>query len=246
MLGLAMFSSPVMAQTHRQKPDPCKDTSNMTQGGINDCAVKELHKAELKLEKLLNQLGIRKDSAEQKAWEAYRDAQLAAIYPQEDISSYGSVWSVYPMCLAILKKTLTEGRIRDRSPSHRTYTKSAVMRSNFSSISQGRGTNDVSVSAKATLCSRSTSANFASSHFLFLISTANLWSVGSFFRKGASTARKLSCFGNFHLSNTGNWKTIGPSFGPRISIVLTNSSNSESQSTNAFSCVMICGTLTEN
>ena len=113
MLGLAMFSSPVMAQTHRQKPDPCKDTSNMTQGGINDCAVKELHKAELKLEKLLNQLGIRKDSAEQKAWEAYRDAQLAAIYPQEDISSYGSVWSVYPMCLAILKKTLTEGRIRD-------------------------------------------------------------------------------------------------------------------------------------
>jgi uncharacterized protein YecT (DUF1311 family) len=110
MLGLAIFSSPMMAQTHRQNPDPCKDTSNMTQGAMNDCAVKELHKAELKLERLLNQLEIRKDSPEQKAWEAYRDAQLAAIYPQEDISSYGSV---YPMCLAILKKTLTEGRIRD-------------------------------------------------------------------------------------------------------------------------------------
>jgi hypothetical protein len=53
-----MFSSPMMAQTHRQKPEPCKDTSNMTQSEMNDCAVKELHKAELKLEGLLKQLGI--------------------------------------------------------------------------------------------------------------------------------------------------------------------------------------------
>jgi len=110
ILGLLMFSSPMTAQTHRQKADPCKDTSNMTQGEMNDCAVRELHKAESKLERLLNQLGITKDSPEQKAWEAYRNAQLAAIYPQEDISSYGSV---YPTCLSILKKTLTEGRIRD-------------------------------------------------------------------------------------------------------------------------------------
>lgn len=110
MLGLVLFSSPIMAQTHRRKPDPCRDTSNMTQGGLNECAVKGLHKAELKLERLLNQLGIRRDSPEQKTWEAYRDAQLAALYPQEDTSSYGSV---YPMCLAILKTTLTEGRIRD-------------------------------------------------------------------------------------------------------------------------------------
>ena len=82
----------------------------MTQGEMSACAAKDLNKAELKLERLLKQLGIGRDSPEQKAWEAYRDAQLSAIYPQEDISSYGSV---YPMCLAILKKTLTEGRIRD-------------------------------------------------------------------------------------------------------------------------------------
>ena len=55
----------------------------MTQGGMNECAVQELHKAELKLGRLLNQLGIRRDSPEQKAWEAYRDAQLAALYPQD-------------------------------------------------------------------------------------------------------------------------------------------------------------------
>lgn len=109
-LGLLMFASPMAAQTHRQKPGPCKDTSNMTQGEMSACAAKDLNKAELKLERLLKQLGIGRDSPEQKAWEAYRDAQLSAIYPQEDISSYGSV---YPMCLAILKKTLTEGRIRD-------------------------------------------------------------------------------------------------------------------------------------
>ena len=77
---------------------------------MNDCALKDLHETELKLERLLKQLGLAPNSPEQKAWEAYRDAQLAALYPQEDISSYGSV---YPMCFAILKKALTEGRIRD-------------------------------------------------------------------------------------------------------------------------------------
>lgn len=103
--------SPLMkAQTRVQRPDPCSDTSKMSQAEMSDCAVKELQKTELKLEKLLKDLGIRRDSPEQKAWETYRDAQLAALYPKENMSSYGSV---YPMCLAILKRALTEGRIRD-------------------------------------------------------------------------------------------------------------------------------------
>jgi uncharacterized protein YecT (DUF1311 family) len=105
-----MFSSSMVAQTHRPKPDPCKGTSKMTQSELNECAGKELHKAELKLEELLKHLGIGQDSPEQKAWEAYRDAQLAALYPKEDISNCGSG---YPMCFAILRKALTEGRIRD-------------------------------------------------------------------------------------------------------------------------------------
>ena len=109
-LGLLMFSSTLAAQTHRQNPDPCKDTSKMGQTELNACAGKELQNAELKLEKLLKQLGISKDDPAQRAWEAYRDAQLAVLYPQENISSYGSVYS---MCIAILKKSLTEGRIRD-------------------------------------------------------------------------------------------------------------------------------------
>ncbi len=82
----------------------------MGQQEMNVRAVKALQRAEQKLKTVLKQLGIAPDSPEQKAWEAYREAQLAAIYPPDDISSYGSV---YPMCLAILKKALTEGRIRD-------------------------------------------------------------------------------------------------------------------------------------
>jgi uncharacterized protein YecT (DUF1311 family) len=109
-LGLLVSSSFVAAQTHRDKPDPCKGTSNMTQGQMNECALRDLQRTELRMERLLKQLGIAPDSPEQKAWQAYRDAQLAALYPPEDISSSASV---YPMCLAMLKKTLTEGRIRD-------------------------------------------------------------------------------------------------------------------------------------
>ena len=104
MLGLLMFARPMIAQARRRKPDPCKDTSNMTQGELNECALKDLHKAETILEGLLKDLRITQDSPEQSAWEAYRDAQLAALYPPQDISSYGSV---PPMCLAILKKKLT-------------------------------------------------------------------------------------------------------------------------------------------
>jgi len=109
-LGLLLSRSAIQAQAHREKPDPCKDTSNITQREMNDCAVKELRKVEGNMERLLKQLGIAADSPEQKAWEAYRDAQLAALYPPGDTSNYGST---YPMCIAILRKTLIEGRIRD-------------------------------------------------------------------------------------------------------------------------------------
>jgi uncharacterized protein YecT (DUF1311 family) len=108
MLGLLVSSCPAMGQTHKQKLDPCNDTSHMTQAQMNDCALKKLHEMEFKLERLLKQLRIGPNSLEQRAWEAYRDAQLAALYPPGDTSNYGSV---YPMCLAILKQSLTEGRI---------------------------------------------------------------------------------------------------------------------------------------
>jgi hypothetical protein len=77
-----------------------------------------------------------------------------------------------------------------RSPSQRTYAKSAVIGSSFSNHCAGRGIHDWSIRASAMPASRSASANCGTSQFLFLISTANLWSFGNFFRKGRRRARK--------------------------------------------------------
>lgn len=107
-LAFWALSTPMWAQAAKTRTDPC--ASAATQAELTSCAARDLAKSEAKLKKLLGSLGIAADSPEQRAWEAYRDAQLAAIYPPTDISAYGSV---YPMCLAILKKRLTDGRIRD-------------------------------------------------------------------------------------------------------------------------------------
>jgi uncharacterized protein YecT (DUF1311 family) len=109
-----MSSIFAVAQNRHIEIDPCKNSPKMTQADMNDCAGRELRKAEADLEKILKDLGIRKDSPEQKAWGTYRDAQLAALYPElpaeKIIPEYGSV---YPMCYAGLKTKLTHGRIRD-------------------------------------------------------------------------------------------------------------------------------------
>jgi uncharacterized protein YecT (DUF1311 family) len=93
------------------KTDSCSQTAN-TQSDLNECAGKELQQAEARLAALLKRLRIDANSPEEKAWEAYRDAQLKAIYLPvgNERVEYGSV---YPMCLATLKKKLTESRIRD-------------------------------------------------------------------------------------------------------------------------------------
>jgi uncharacterized protein YecT (DUF1311 family) len=93
------------------KPDSCSQTAT-TQTDLSQCAGKELQQAEARLAVLLKRLGIDSNSPEEKAWEAYRDAQLKAIYPpvSDERAEYGSV---YPMCWATLKKKLTESRIRD-------------------------------------------------------------------------------------------------------------------------------------
>jgi uncharacterized protein YecT (DUF1311 family) len=110
-LALALLASPLTPQARRQTPDPCKDTSHLDQRGLNRCAAQDMNSAEQKMERLLKRLGIAPDSPEQKAWVAYRDAQIAALYPpNEDVRDYGTV---YPMCMALLRKTLAESRIRD-------------------------------------------------------------------------------------------------------------------------------------
>jgi uncharacterized protein YecT (DUF1311 family) len=111
-LALYLFSGSLTAQMPSKGVDSCSQSANATQTDMNQCTAKELQKAESRLAAVLKELGIDRNSPEQKAWEAYRDAQLKAIYPptDNDIAEYGSA---YPMCLATVKKRLTEGRIRD-------------------------------------------------------------------------------------------------------------------------------------
>jgi uncharacterized protein YecT (DUF1311 family) len=99
------------SSTSPAKAQSCSQTAN-TQMDLNECAGKELKQAEARLAALLKRLGIDPNSPEEKAWEAYRDAQLKAIYPPvaDERAEYGSI---YPMCVVTLKRKLTEGHIRD-------------------------------------------------------------------------------------------------------------------------------------
>ena len=119
-IGVALFltAGSVTARTPSSAPpmpttkaESCSQTAK-TQTDLSQCAGQELQQAEARLAAVLKRLGIDSNSAEEKAWEAYRDAQLKAIYPpvNDERAEYGSV---YPMCWAILKKKLTESRIRD-------------------------------------------------------------------------------------------------------------------------------------
>jgi uncharacterized protein YecT (DUF1311 family) len=107
----AQTPAPKAPSTSSAKAESCSQTAT-TQMDLNECAGKELKQAEAQLAALLKKLGIEANSAEEKAWEAYRDAQLKAIYPPvaDERAEYGSI---YPMCLATLRRKLTESRIRD-------------------------------------------------------------------------------------------------------------------------------------
>jgi uncharacterized protein YecT (DUF1311 family) len=107
----AQTPAPKASSTSPAKAQSCSQTAN-TQMDLNECAGKELKQAEARLAALLKRLGIDPNSPEEKAWEAYRDAQLKAIYPPvaNERAEYGSI---YPMCVVTLKRKLTEGHIRD-------------------------------------------------------------------------------------------------------------------------------------
>src|ERR1700722_17724959 len=116
LMAASMTAQTLSPEASSKAPSPAKAQScsqtAKTQTDLSDCAGKELKQAEARLAALLKKLGIDPNSPEEKAWEAYRDAQLKAIYPpvSDERAEYGSI---YPMCWATLKKKLTESRIRD-------------------------------------------------------------------------------------------------------------------------------------
>jgi len=89
-----------------------------TQTGMNETAGKQLKAAEAEMQESLGRITLRaKDNPSavaklrnaQDAWETYRDAQLAAMWPGA-AAGYGSV---QPMCVAFAKAALTEARTRE-------------------------------------------------------------------------------------------------------------------------------------
>ncbi len=98
----------------------CADEA-LTQDGMNECYKSTLKDTERRLnsiyDKVLNKnqddpVFMQKFKAAQNAWAAYRDAQLAALYPhaEEEPQYYGSV---YRMCYYIERQQLTTARIKE-------------------------------------------------------------------------------------------------------------------------------------
>ncbi|HYP52270.1 MAG TPA: lysozyme inhibitor LprI family protein [Pyrinomonadaceae bacterium] len=117
--ALVLCASLVMlapAQRRRPRRD-CYDTAQ-TQAAMNQCAAKELEQADAELNRVYRQLleankedrlFVEKMTQAERAWVAFRDAQMDALYPPVDNppASYGSV---FPMCYGRAKAKLTRER----------------------------------------------------------------------------------------------------------------------------------------
>ncbi len=93
-------------------------SSAQTQGQMNDEACRKYQQAEAEMNRVYKQVlaeyksettFIKKLGAAQRAWLAFRDAHLEAMYPEIDKARYGSV---YPMCRCDALSELTRERTK--------------------------------------------------------------------------------------------------------------------------------------
>ncbi len=120
MVIVALVSVGVLsAQSAQPNASSCWDRA-MTQGAMNACASQDFQSADRKLNRIYRELlkryrkyprFIRALKKAQRAWITMRDAEIEMAYPGylEHPEKYGSV---LPMCLANLKASLTEERIK--------------------------------------------------------------------------------------------------------------------------------------
>ncbi len=95
------------------------DRAAQTQGDLTECGSSDYKAANDELNKTYQQLlskaswdpvAVRKIRASQQAWIAFRDAQIAALYPAEDKQrEYGTVYS---MCANLALADLTRQRTK--------------------------------------------------------------------------------------------------------------------------------------
>ena len=110
---------PLAGQAQKPEAD-CFDKA-ITQLDINDCAGKQLADADAELNRVYkailekykkDALFVEKLRAAQRAWLAFRDAEIEAKYPhagEENGRYYGSI---FPMCDGLYKAQLTQERTR--------------------------------------------------------------------------------------------------------------------------------------
>jgi uncharacterized protein YecT (DUF1311 family) len=117
LLLLALLPSNQSAQT--AKKISCDDTAK-TQGELHKCASDEYAAANLRMDstyqRILREYAadsvfVNKLQAAQQAWLKFRDAEIRALYPEEDkLANYGSAW---PMCYDEELTRLTQQRTRE-------------------------------------------------------------------------------------------------------------------------------------
>jgi uncharacterized protein YecT (DUF1311 family) len=104
--------------TRTQDKKPC--ASARTQGELNDCFCNQYRRADDELNRIYQELMaangndrvfVDKLKIAQRAWIAFRDAQVEATYPEtgEPRVKYGSV---YPMCYCMAQQDLTAERTK--------------------------------------------------------------------------------------------------------------------------------------
>jgi uncharacterized protein YecT (DUF1311 family) len=120
--ALAIASGTAVAGTTPAASAPSEDTcmnNAPSQAAMSQCAANSLSAADKELNQVYQQV-LRKYAKDtvfvgklktaQKAWLAFRDAELAARFPDNDKSNYGSI---YPMCADNELEAMTRQRTEE-------------------------------------------------------------------------------------------------------------------------------------
>jgi len=116
-----ILSSSTWAQEHKVFEECDKKAPTGSQAYLNDCAHADYQSAENELNQAYEELlkkaadepvAVEKIKAAQSAWVAFRNAQIAALYPHDVPDKRLEYGTVYPMCVSLLKSELTQQRTK--------------------------------------------------------------------------------------------------------------------------------------
>ena len=118
MICLYLFASCLLAQS---QSIPCGKSG--TQSAMNECAAKEAKSADQRLNAVYramlsklksNKVATQKLIAAQRAWIAFRDADLAAMWPVGSGENANQLYgSVHPFCYYLALTEITEQRTKE-------------------------------------------------------------------------------------------------------------------------------------